>query len=207
MQIPSYEVLGSEENTSINRQAAVNACLNMTNSGSGSIIIVDEADNILNTQMSWLIRGETQDKGWLNQLLDSPGSRIIWITNHIDNIEDSVLRRFTYSIYFRSFNRCQRTKLWENILCNNKCRHLVNIKEIKVLSKKYDISAGSTDIAVKKADELKVKTKKRFLKSVETTIDAHQILMNNGDIQIKKEQLDKSYSLDGLNIKADIKIS
>ena len=73
----------------------------MTNFDQGSIVLVDEADNLLNTQSSWFMRGETQDKGWLNQLLDEPGTRMIWITNRIDSIEDSVLRRFAFSLPFQ----------------------------------------------------------------------------------------------------------
>ena len=205
LEVPSYEIFKPDDNTSIERQAAVIACLNMTNTGSGSIIVIDEADNILNTKMSWFMRGETQDKGWLNQLLDKPGSRIIWITNHIENIETSVLRRFAYSIHFKTFNRQQRIKLWENILCKNKCRNFVNEQEIIHLSKKYQISAGAVDIAVNKAVEVKAKTKNNFLESIELTLEAHQTLMNNGDFLIDKEQIEKKYSLDGLNIKADLK--
>jgi len=85
-----------EANTTHNRRAAILACLNMTNAGPGSLVIVDEADNLLNTQFSYFMRGETQDKGWLNELLEKPGTRIIWITNSIGGIEDSVLRRFAF---------------------------------------------------------------------------------------------------------------
>ena len=202
--IQSYEILGSEENKSINRQTAVKACLNMTNKGSGSLIIIDEADNLLNTQMSWFMRGETQDKGWLNQLLDEPGSRVIWITNHINNIEDSVLRRFSYSACFPSFNRVQRTRLWENILTKNQCHDLITRNEIKTLWSKYDVSAGAISIAVKKAVESGCKNKKKFLTAVEMAIKAHQILMNSGDSPDNGTIIDEDYSLNGLNMDVDI---
>ncbi len=65
----------------LNRRSAIIACLNMTNQGDGSLVIVDEADNVLNTRNSWFNRGETQDKGWLNQILEEQGARVIWITN------------------------------------------------------------------------------------------------------------------------------
>jgi transitional endoplasmic reticulum ATPase len=97
---PVYTITRGESNKSENRRSAIIACLNMTNSGSGSIIIVDEADNLLNTMDSWTMRGETQDKGWLNDLMEKPGTRIIWITNRIGGIEDSVLRRFAYTLKF-----------------------------------------------------------------------------------------------------------
>jgi transitional endoplasmic reticulum ATPase len=100
LEVPGYEIVRSNENTAEKRRAAILACLNMTNFGSGSIVLVDEADNLLNTRNSWFSRGETQDKGWLNQLLEKPGVRMIWVTNRIDGIEDSVLRRFNYKLGF-----------------------------------------------------------------------------------------------------------
>ncbi|MEJ2727357.1 MAG: AAA family ATPase, partial [Deltaproteobacteria bacterium] len=109
---PTYEIVRDTANTTHNRRAAILACLNMTNSGSGSLVIVDEADNLLNTQFSYFMRGETQDKGWLNELLEKPGTRMVWITNSIGGIEDSVLRRFSFSLRFKPFNRRQRIRLW-----------------------------------------------------------------------------------------------
>ena len=96
LDVPAYEIVRGDENTASKRRAAIMACLNLTNAGDGFLMVVDEADNILNTQNSWLARGETQDKGWLNQLLETPGVRIIWITNSIAGIEEPVLRRFAF---------------------------------------------------------------------------------------------------------------
>ena len=70
LKIPTYEIARGEKNTTEKRRASIMACLNTTNSGEGSLILIDEADNILNTYGSWFFRGETQDKGWLNQLLE-----------------------------------------------------------------------------------------------------------------------------------------
>ena len=103
----------------------------MTNFDRGSIVIVDEADNLLNTQNSWFMRGETQDKGWLNHLLDEPGTRMIWISNSIDYIDESVLRRFAFSLPFKGFNRRQRALLWDNILRKNRCKRYCRPADIK----------------------------------------------------------------------------
>ncbi len=67
-------------------------------------------------------QGETQDKGWLNELMEVPDARIIWITNTIENIEPSVRRRFAYSIHFRPFSRKQRARLWESVLKQNRVK-------------------------------------------------------------------------------------
>ena len=121
--IPAYELArGDEKNSSATRRAALWGCLNLTNSGKESLVIVDEADNMLNTEQAWFFRGETQDKGWLNKILEEPGARVIWITNRIYEIEDSVLRRFSYSIHFKPFNRRQRGELWNTIVRANRVK-------------------------------------------------------------------------------------
>ena len=112
--MPTYETVQS--NKASDRWNAIIAGLNMTNTGDGSLVIVDEADSVLNTRHAWFGRGESPDKGWLNQLLENPTVRMIWVTNRIDNTEESVLRRFAFSIQFKPFSRKQREMLWGTIL-------------------------------------------------------------------------------------------
>jgi transitional endoplasmic reticulum ATPase len=200
----TYEIVKDKENTTQKRRAAILACLNMTNTGKGSIIVVDEADNILNTHFSWFARGETQDKGWLNNLLEEPGVRMIWVTNDISNIEDSVLRRFAFSLKFKPFNKSQRIHLWNNIVKANRCKRFLCRPDIETLGKKYKVSAGAIDMAVRKAVESKFRSKKEFQKAICLALDAHQTLMNFGDKPVNKDRIEKNYSLDGLNIHGDI---
>lgn len=141
--VRAYGIVKGEDNTTSKRRAAISACINMTNSGEGSLIVVDEADNLLNTQFSWLRRGETQDKGWLNGLLEEPGIRMIWITNWIGEIEESVLRRFSFSLNFRPFSKSQRVELWKNVLRNNGAKRFAGEAEIAELAAKYRLSPGA----------------------------------------------------------------
>ena len=203
--IPTYEIIRSKENTSVNRRIAILACLNMTSSGNGSIMLIDEADNILNTRFSWFMRGETQDKGWLNQLLEEPGARMIWITNDINNIEESVLRRFSYSLHFKPFNRCQRNQLWNNILRKNKVKRFFKRSDVESFAKKYCISAGAIDLSIKKAVEVIPCSKQKFHQVVNLALEAHLTLINFGEKPVNKNQIEQNYSLDGLNIHGDIK--
>ncbi|MBC8180427.1 ATP-binding protein [candidate division KSB1 bacterium] len=203
--IPAYEIVREKKNTTENRRAAIIACLNMTNTGKGSIILVDEADNILNTQCSWFMRGETQDKGWLNQLLEEPGTRMIWITNHLFFIENSVLRRFAYSVHFKPFNRRQRIQLWNNILQENKAKRFFDRSNIDAFAKKYKVSAGAIDLAVKKALAVSPRSKIKLHRSVTMALDSHLTLMNYGEKPANKNEIEASYSLDGLNVQGDIK--
>ena len=185
LKVPSFEIVQDNENTTKHRRAAIIACLNMTNFDQGSIVLVDEADNLLNTQSSWFMRGETQDKGWLNQLLDEPGTRIIWITNRIDSIEDSVLRRFAFSLHFKSFNRRQRIQLWDSILRKNRCKRYLSRSDVENFAKSYDVSAGVIDLAVRKAIEGNTSSKSRFMSTVKMALESYETLANNGEKPIR----------------------
>jgi SpoVK/Ycf46/Vps4 family AAA+-type ATPase len=204
LDIPAYEIIRGDENTASKRRAAILACLNLTNAGNGSLMVVDEADNILNTQNSWLSRGETQDKGWLNLLLETPGVRIIWITNSIAGIEDSVLRRFAFSLHFKMFNRRQRVELWNNILVQNKCKRFFKPADIETFAKKYNLSAGVIDLAVKKSKETGTDSKTDFHQTVEMALEAHDTLRHFGEKPVNKDRIEKKYSLEGLNVKGDL---
>jgi len=202
--VPSYGLMKGDSCSVRNRRAALLACINMTNQGAGSLIVVDEADNLLNTRYSWFMHGEAQDKGWMNELLETPGLRMIWITNEIDSIEPSVLRRFSFSIHFRPFNRQQRMRLWDNILRKNRARRFFKADDIEHFAAAYRVSAGVLNLAVEKACEMKPKTRKAFLERVRLSLDAHETLQNGGQEKIARDQIEREYSLEGLNIKGDI---
>ena len=40
----------------------------------------------------------TQNKAWINQFLETNAAPVIWISNHIDQIDPAYLRRFTYHL-------------------------------------------------------------------------------------------------------------
>ena len=202
----AYQIIREESNKAVNRRSAIVACLNMTNQGEGSLIIVDEADNMLNTRNSWFSFGETMDKGWLNQILEEPGTRMIWITNNINNIEESVLRRFAYSLHFDELNRQERMRLWHGILAINKAERFFDYPDLEKLAQKYQVSAGVIDLAVKKSREMNLRSKEKFQKSVILSLDAHKRLLAGGEKKNRKEKIEKNYSIEGLNIQGDIEL-
>lgn len=200
----TYEIIRGDENKTLQRRSAIMACLNMTNKQNGSLVIVDEADNILNTKSAWFRRGETQDKGWLNQLMEEPGVTMIWITNTIDSIEDSVLRRFAFSLYFPEFNQKQRARLWDTILKKNRVKRFFHAPEIDRLAKNYPMSAGIIDLAVKMASQTGSQTKTDLLKAITMALNAHLTLKNSGRPPAMKDRIEESYSIEGLNTRGDI---
>jgi SpoVK/Ycf46/Vps4 family AAA+-type ATPase len=129
---------------------------------------------------------------------------MIWITNSIWGIEDSVLRRFAFSVYFKSFNRRQRVMLWENILRKNRCKKFFSKSDIEDFAKTHEVSAGVIDLAVKKSIENNIVSKGQFHRAVQMALEAHETLSNYGEKPVDKDQGEKSFSLEGLNIDGDL---
>lgn len=95
------------------RRLSLAACFRFAGKNKGeSVVIVDEAEKILDTQGG--CEGET-DTAWLNPFLEEPGSRAIWIVNDTDGLADSVKRRFSYSIRFSLPAKAERERLWNEL--------------------------------------------------------------------------------------------
>ena len=207
--LPCYEVVRESDNTDQSRRAAIVACLNMTNHGHGSLVLVDEADSVLNTEGGWLSSGEARDKGWLNQFLDQPGHRVVWIVNRIDRMDESVQRRFAFSLRFSPFSRRQRVQLWDTILRRNKVKRLCQRSTLEALAGEFKLGAGAIQLAVSKARQLTsaggpAQKKRTFQRAVRLSLEAHQTLLNGGLKVTPGERLDHQFSLDGLHMEADL---
>ncbi|MFZ5565222.1 MAG: AAA family ATPase [Thermodesulfobacteriota bacterium] len=200
---PVYEIVQhqSEDNKSGHRRMVLAACVASMSRGAGSVFIMDEADNVLNTENAWFRRGETQDKGWLNSLMDQPGLRIVWIVNRMKEIEPSVLRRFAYSIHFKPFNRQQRERLWETIVRRHRCKRLFAGADLRDFAQVYQTNAGVIDMAVKKAKETAAAGgREELLRAVRQALDAHMDLVERGNRRATRQTPENTYSLEGLNI-------
>lgn len=71
-----------------------------------AILLVDESDIILNNC----------EKGALNFFLEQIKVPVIWISNMVENIEKSTLRRFDYSIHFERPDAEKRLQVWESVV-------------------------------------------------------------------------------------------
>jgi transitional endoplasmic reticulum ATPase len=197
---PAYEVLNNNENKAMGRRLSITACLNLTNHGEGSVVVVDEADGILNTDDGWFMRGESQDKGWLNDLLEEPETRVIWITNRVESIDPSVRRRFAYSLFFPPFGRKKRETIWESVLRKHKIKRLFSAKDIHTLARKFEVSAGAIDLAVSKAREADFDGRGGLLAKINRSLAAHITLLQNGRPVRDTDSHDRHYVLDALNL-------
>ncbi len=109
---------------------------------SEAIIIIDEADSLLNTLPRFPFIGGDVDKGWLNTFIDVCDTKVIWITNDIDRVPPSLRRRFSYSVEFHPFTRGQRLALWRRCAAKSKLGAHLDEAALQRLSRRFHVDAG-----------------------------------------------------------------
>lgn len=188
------------------RTIALRIAIN-TVSENGGILIVDEADFLLNT-ISYFFDSGRPEKGWLNDLLDNSRARIIWITNKTGEMEESTLRRFSYSLRFKKFDKNQRISVWNNILKRNPLKKIISPELVSELSLKYEVNAGAIASSLNALKNIHVGKKlnsEEVKPLLENMLTKHSVLLNT-DIKKKNRlnDLTGKYELSFLNTDTDI---
>lgn len=175
-----------------------------------SIIIVDEADDMLRSQISFFAflgggSGITGDKGLLNSVLDSVRVPTIWITNTpAEALDESSRRRFDYSIRFDPLNAAQRLAIWRNNVAKMKLEHLVDDAMQNKFASIYPVSAGGITLTLQNL--VKLSPRPDEVESlVKKLMAPHCELLNisQADDRLLPAQ---DYSLEGLNIKGSLSL-
>ena len=179
------------------RRTSFAACLHVATRHRNGFVLVDEAERLLDTDRTFGRR--TKDKAWLNDLLETPGQRIIWITNQVEHIDPAVRRRFTYSLYFKELDKKARADVWQQVLTRQKASHRLEAGQVARLAATYPVEAAVINDAVCLSKRLH-RGKKAFTESVERVIQAHLRLQHNGTPfkPTEKYAPDKHFTLDGV---------
>ena len=192
------------------RYAAIHACLNTVDL-SQSLVIVDEADDLLNRadgQFSFLMTRRDADKPTINTLMEQHHAGVIWITNAHNTIDLSTRRRFDYSVEFTNFTRQQREQVWHKCLSTHGVT-LFAAAEIAELADRYEINAGGIDLAVRNiARAVRGTTspedaRTQALSTMSGILTSHQKLMSGNAGQRPRDANSRDYSLEGLNVTSD----
>jgi SpoVK/Ycf46/Vps4 family AAA+-type ATPase len=112
-----------------------------------SVVIIDEADGLLNT--ATFFQRKLVDKGWINNFMDECRHKVIWIANESNCIETSVLRRFSYSLEFQKFTAAQRESAWRMQLKGHPLSKSIGLAMISRLAREYETDAGGIASALK----------------------------------------------------------
>ena len=174
-----------------------------------SMIIVDEADELLRTSMGFFSlflgggRSPTSEKGVINSILDEVKIPTIWISNApARSMDDSVRRRFDYSIRFEKLNSKQRQAIWRNNVGKLHLGNVISDAMVEQLANRYQTSAGGITMVLENVKRMKPR-KGKEMELIDKLMKPHCELMN---AKPKDDKLlpSKDYSLDGLNITGDI---
>ena len=193
-----YIINNKENEETSDLKRAIIATANMADPKS-SIILVDEADSLLNTECSYFFFGEKNNKSWINTFLDENQHKIIWITNNSKSIEPSVMRRFAFSMKFKCFNVAKKIKVFKYALIQHGLENYFTEEELKTFCRKYSINAGGIADSVKNL-RIKNKTnKKTILKRLNIVLKNHETAVTGKETKTNKMKELGEYSLKALN--------
>jgi DNA replication protein DnaC len=183
------------------RFRAIHAALNAVKR-KGSLILVDEADAILNAAAMPQVRNLT-NKSWINNFLDNHDRTIIWITNRSWGIEPSTMRRFAFSLRFDKLTHKNRMSVLRYELEKNDLAGYYDEHEIKDLASRYDVDAGGIVNAVNVLKLQKRGSKGRVKETVEVVLKNHQEATIGKRHSVRPRDF-LTYSLEGLNTSQDL---
>ena len=189
------------------RMMGIQIC-NEQESPSESLVIIDEADELLRgggvSFMGMMFGGgrKTTEKGVVNTILDEMKMPAIWISNtSAYEIDESVRRRFDYSICFEELNSIQRMAIWRNIVDKLNLGEMIGETKIEEYAGKYATNAGGISLVLENVKRLNPKVEK-VDELVAALMKPHCKLLNVKDSN--RFLPAKGYSLDGLNIKGKV---
>lgn len=167
----------------------------INNENAKTIILVDEADQMLNSF----------EKGALNMLMEDVHTPIIWISNSMDHVEESTRRRFDYSMEFQNFTAEKRAVQLHSVLESFHVPHLISEEEVNSIAAEYPVTVGGYTKAIQNAIPAAKQKKVNPIDIIRQTLDAHANLLNIVcDNTRDKMTRAPAYSLSGLNIDQNI---
>ena len=207
-----FEIKQGDENgknmKSEARMIGIQIC-NDQEDGKTGVMMIDEADELLRgSSCGFSIfgfemgGGKSTEKGVMNSILDEMKMPAIWISNApASAMDESVRRRFDYSICFEKMNTAQRVHIWKNLVKKHKLGALISEDRIESLATKYETSAGGISIVLENVRRMSPK-KGQAEDLIAMLMKPHCQLM--GIREGNKFLPAKGYALEGLNIKGKV---
>ena len=176
-----------------------------------SLMLIDEADELLRgSSCGFSIfgfdfgGGKSTEKGVTNSLLDEMKVPAIWISNApARSMDESVRRRFDYSICFERLNNAQRIAIWRNLVSKHSLEAAIPDAKIEEYAAKYETSAGGISTVLDNVKRIDPEPG-QVDEMIATLMKPHCRLMG---VKAENRFLPaKDYSLDGLNIKGKVSL-
>ena len=180
------------ENMVEEKRSALIAAMNIL--PKDSILVVDEAEEILDSGGNIFSKDNSDHKAWLNTFMESHKINLIWVTNDM-TMHHSTKRRFDLAIKFDSFTKNQRLKALKTIQDKNNF-DLFSEKELETLSRKYQLDPGALSLAFKKLSN--VQGSDEYRKEMVFTMLNSQSKLLLGD-EVSEKPVENFYNPDFLN--------
>jgi SpoVK/Ycf46/Vps4 family AAA+-type ATPase len=170
----------------------------------GGVVIVDEAEALLASRDLFQRMGP--NKAWINQFMDTNRHKIIWIINDISDLDESIRRRFAYSIQFKALRSSQREKIWDCQLRKYKIKRYFPTERIGQLANQYEVSPGIIAYAVRTVAQSKgADWSANEIHLLLTEVLSAQTLLVEGAHSLKKlNVISKNYDSAALNTDTNI---
>ena len=192
------------------RMVGIHVC-NMQERPDTGIMLIDEADELLRstTGVGRFARGSNggagqTEKGKVNTILDGMKMPAIWIANTApDEMDESVRRRFDYSVRFDRLNVRQREMIWRNQVARHGLEAMIPQWKSDEFASKYETDAGGISSVLANVKRM-AGSEEEVDALVDTLMKPYCRLMG-----LKSETAflpAKDYSLDGLSIKGSVKL-
>ena len=197
LDLDGLEVMGRDDGSLKTRRGALEACWHMSSAMKDRVLVIDEADHILGTASSWLTSGDTADKAWVNDVLERPAVRSIWIVNQTGAIESAVQRRFDFSLELPVPNLQKRRSMLDSVLRHKGIKRHFTTADICSIARDYTVSPAIMALAADTASLSQGSSSNcfdTFLKALDS-----QLRLGGAPIPVKKSDRDV-FLREGINI-------
>lgn len=166
-----------------------------------SVLVVDEAENVLKTkEFSFFgMKLSSSQKGTVNRMLsETSENKVIWIVNYTSEMDESTLRRFTYSIKFNAMPKETLRSIAAGKLKSVKMPAGLK-NDILDMFTTYKVTGASVDNVVKAINSLDYQKGKedKVRRDIKSVLEANSELLF-GKKKIR-DSVKKSYDLSVLN--------
>ena len=160
------------------------------------VYIIDEADSLLATKDLFVFfeTMKSPKKGTVNKMLEESHNKIIWIVNETKLIDESTLRRFTYSFKFDAMTRKQLRSIAESKLKPLALPKEINNQILKAMED-YNVTGASVDNVLKTIKCLG--EGEELLQSIKSVLKENALLLSGKNCT--RETVDQNYDLSVLN--------
>lgn len=199
--VKAWSVISRDSDGDNDRRASLSACLHMASGHEGAFVVVDEAERLLDTDLTF--GRQTKDKAWLNDFLERPGQRVVWISNQVEHIDPAVRRRFSYSIYFEALGVRERVEVWRQVLKREGLSRRFRKPYMTELAVKYPVQAAVIQEAVSQSYRL-YPEREDFYSSLDRILKASLALQSGGEFRPEKQRhAVPDFTLNGVCMEGD----